>query len=140
MFPGSLNSVFKLILFTEMDEIKYSKKEIAEFFSLGSFEVTFSYLSDSITWNIVGEKVFEGKAAVVANCDQTRAYFNTVQTDFRIDNIIAEDNQVVVRGTAAFMRDGKQINYVSACDVYEFNDHNQLERISSYCIPEKRES
>lgn len=123
-----------------MDETKYSKKEIAESFSLGNFEVTFPILSESIIWNVVGEKIFEGKAAVVANCKQTREYFNTVQTDFRTDGIIAEENKVVVRGTAAFLRNGKQINYVSACDVYEFNDHNLLERISSYCIPEKRES
>ena len=120
-----------------MDEFKYSKKEIAKFFSLGNFELTFPYLSENIIWNVIGEKVFEGKAAVLANCKQTREYFDSVQTDFRIENIIAEDDKVVVAGTAAFTRGGKQVNFISACDLYEFNESHQLQKISSWCIQEK---
>ena len=37
------------------------------------------------------------------------------------------------------MRDGKRVNFIAACDVYEFNDKNELERISSYCIPDKKQ-
>lgn len=121
-----------------MDIKKYSNEKIAEFFSSGSFEHTFPYLSENIVWNVIGENVFEGKSAVVANCKQTSKYFNSIQTDFKIDDIITKDNKVVVSGTAEFIRDGKRINFISACDVYEFNSSNELKKISSYCIPEKK--
>lgn len=115
-----------------------TQKEIAESFSNGNFEFTFPYLSENIIWNVVGENIFKGKKSVVANCLQTAEYFNSVHTVFNTDEIIETDNKVVISGTAEFMRDGKRVNFISACDVYEFNDKNELERISSYCIPDKK--
>jgi hypothetical protein len=41
-------------------------------------------------------------------------------------NIIAEGNKVVINGTAEFLRDNKRISFVSACDVYQFDDNNQI--------------
>ena len=45
---------------------------------------------------------------------------------------------VVVNGTAEFLKDGKQISFISACDIYEFNEDKKIEKITSYCIEKKK--
>ena len=120
-------------------KMEHSKKEIAEFFSNGKFNKTTEYLSEEIVWNVVGENIFDGKKAVTENCEQTAEYFKSVETDFKTDKIIETDNKVIVIGTAEFKRDGKRLNFISACDIYEFNEQNKIDKISSYCIPEKSE-
>ena len=113
-------------------------QEIAELFSNGKFEETIDFISDKIVWNVVGENSFDGKKAVIENCKKTAEYFKSVQTDFKIDEVLVSDNKVVVIGPAEFKRDGKRMNFISACDIYHFNDKNEIETISSYCIPEKK--
>ncbi|MHA7058436.1 nuclear transport factor 2 family protein [Aquimarina sp. M1] len=117
--------------------MKHTKQQIAEFFSNGHFPQTTEYLSDEVVWDIIGENTFKGKKEVTENCKQTSEYFKTVQTIFTTDRIISLENQVVVIGTAEFKRDGKRLNFISACDVYDFNDQNMIEKIASYCIPDK---
>ena len=51
--------------------------------------------------------------------------------------VIAQDERVVVSGTAEFSRAGQRLSFISACDVYEFTSEGQLKSITSYCIPEK---
>ena len=118
--------------------MKHTKKEIAELFSNGKFENVTDYLNDEIVWNIIGGNIFKGKNAVIAYCKQTAAYFKTVQTEFKTSDILESDEKVMIIGTAEFKRDGKRINFISACDVYEFNDDGEIINISSYCIPEKK--
>ncbi|MCK0148174.1 nuclear transport factor 2 family protein [Arenibacter sp. F26102] len=118
--------------------MEHLKKEIAELFSNGKFEKVISHLSDGIVWNVVGENTYTGKKAVSENCQQTAEYFKSVQTDFKTDEVIVSENKVIVIGTAEFKRDGKSLNFISACDVYDFNDKNEIEKISSYCIPIKK--
>ena len=115
--------------------MEYSKKEIAELFSNGKFENIMTYLSDRIVWDVIGENIFEGKNAVKENCEQTAKYFNSVQTNFKTNDILVSENKVIIIGTAEFKKDGKRINFVSACDVYEFNEKSEIKKISSYCIP-----
>ena len=117
--------------------MKLTQKKLAELFSNGEFNKTMDVISEEIVWNVVGERTFEGKKAVKQNCEQTAEYFKSVQTDFKTDKIIESDNKVIVIGTAEFKRDGKRVNFISACDVYEFNEKNEIEKISSYCIPDK---
>lgn len=121
-----------------MKKNKHLQKEISVSFSNGNFELAFPYLSENITWNVVGANVFNGKLDVVENCVRTAQYFKSVQTDFRIEDIIVADNKVVIRGIGEFISDGKRVNKIAACDVYEFNSNNELETISSYCIPETK--
>ncbi|MBJ2175718.1 nuclear transport factor 2 family protein [Aureibaculum sp. A20] len=117
----------------------HSKKEIAKLFSNGKFDKTIDYLSEEIVWNIIGENIFDGKKAVTKNCEQIGEYFKSMQTDFKTDKIIVSDNKVIIIGTAEFKQDGKRLNFISACDIYEFNDQNMIDKISSYCITEKSE-
>lgn len=110
------------------------QKQIAEAFSNGNFDLTFPFLAKTIEWNIIGNKTLVGKESVIENCRQTSSYFKTVTTKFTTFNVIAENNCVAVTGTGEFIRNGDQISFVSACDVYIFNSNNELQRIDSYCI------
>lgn len=112
-------------------------KQIAEAFSNGKFEITYPYLSSDIEWTIIGENEFTGRQAVIDNCEKTSEYFKTVNTDFRILNVIASENLVAINGTAEFSLNNERILFISACDVYEFNDKSEIVKITSYCIPDK---
>lgn len=114
-----------------------TKTQIAEAFSNGQFEITYPFLADDVEWIVVEENKFSGKQSVIENCEQTASYFNSITTNFEMQNIIADDKKVVINGTAEFLRENKRINFVSACDVYEFNDTDKLEKITSYCIESK---
>ncbi len=114
-----------------------NNKEIAAAFSNGKFEKVYANLSDAIVWKVVEENVFNGKTEVVQQCEQVAAYFRSVETNFVTQHIVGEDQIVVVTGTAEFIRNKQPISFVSACDVYEFNDENQIKYITSYCIPRK---
>jgi hypothetical protein len=111
-----------------------TKTEIAKTFSNGEFEKTNNFISKTAVWTIVEEDTFKGKQAIIDNCEQVSSYFKSVTTDFKTLNIIAEGNKVVINGTAEFLRDNQRVSFVSACDVYEFDDNNQIQNITSYCI------
>ena len=114
-----------------MKTLELEQRDIAVAFSNGDFEQIYPYLSETITWNIIGEEVFQGKSKVVENCKRTAEYFGSVETDFRTEDTIVTNNKVVVRGTGEFKRDGIRVNLITACDVYEFNQKNELDNISS---------
>ncbi len=114
-----------------------TKSEIAKAFSNGEFEKTNKFISDTAVWTVVEEDTFIGKQAIIDNCEQVGRYFQSVTTDFKTQSIIAEGNKVVITGTAEFLRDNQRVSFVTACDVYEFNDNNQIQKITSYCIQSK---
>ena len=114
-----------------------TQTELAKAFSIGEFEKTYKYLSDDATWMIVGEKTITGKQAILDHCGQVAAYFESVFTNFHTLNIVSNQHRVVVEGTAEFLKDDKRVSFIAACDVYEFNNDGQIQRIASYCIPEK---
>lgn len=109
-------------------------KSIAQAFSNGEFQSVFPYLDNTVVWKVVGENEFLGKEAVIAQCLQVEAYFKTVTTQFETINCLVDGNKVAINGTAAFVINQKPKAFVWACDVYEFNKANQLQRITSYCI------
>lgn len=111
-----------------------TKQDIALAFSNGEFEKTAKYIADEAVWEVVEENTFVGKEAIVENCNQVLAYFKSVITDFKTLNVIAQDNKVVINGTAEFSRNGQRVSFVSACDLYEFNENGQIQQITSYCI------
>ncbi len=111
--------------------------EIATLFSNGAFEKTYPFIAEAAEWIVIEENHFIGKQAIIENCAQVSAYFKSVTTHFKTINIIAAENKVAINGTAAFFKGDKQLSFVSACDFYEFNDQNQIQKISSYCIQKK---
>lgn len=114
-----------------------TKPEIAKAFSNGEFDKTNDFIAADAIWEVVEEDMFVGKNAILENCNQVGQYFNSVTTNFKTLNVISEDNKVVVNGTAEFIRDGKRVSFVSDCDLYEFNDSDEIQRITSYCIQAK---
>jgi hypothetical protein len=114
-----------------------NNQEKSSAFSNGEFEKIYEYIADNAIWTVVEEDVFAGKNAIIANCKQVSSYFKSVTTKFNCLNIISEEKKVVINGTAEFLKEGIRISFVSACDVYEFNDNNQFEKITSYCIQQK---
>lgn len=115
-----------------------TKDFIAQAFSMGKFDEVLEFIAEDAVWEVVEEGFFEGKDAIVANCNQVAAYFNAVQTEFNLLHTVSQDNKVVVNGTAGFYREGKPVSFVSACDLYEFNDQDKLQRITSYCIQREK--
>jgi limonene-1,2-epoxide hydrolase len=113
-------------------------QQIAMAFSGGEFETAYPYLAGNIVWRVVGEDSFAGKEAVIQQCASVAAYFKSVTTNFKTDNIIADGNRVVIDGTAEFIKDGQRVAFVWACDVYEFTADNKIEKITSYCITKKQ--
>jgi len=113
-----------------------TKRQIAELFSGGKFANTYAYLSDNIEWNVFGEKILKGKKALIDDCDQTARYFASVTTNFKTYHVIEDGNTIAINGRAEFIRNGKTVAIVNACDVYEFDDLRILQKIYSYCINE----
>lgn len=114
-----------------------TKTAIAEAFSNGEFESVYAFISDQAEWTVIEENEFIGKKAIVDHCEQVSKYFKSVTTNFQTFSIIADDNKVVIHGTAEFLSDNERISFVSACDIYEFNDKGEIHKITSYCIPSK---
>ena len=108
--------------------------KIARDFSLGEFESAYSYLSEDIKWLVVGESKTQGREAVIARCKETRAYFDSINTDFTVFKLIESGNQVIITGSAIFDNNGN-VTRIDACDIYTFNEENQLIEIESYCVP-----
>lgn len=111
-----------------------TKTEIAQAFSIGEFDRIADFIAENAAWEVVGENRFIGKKAILENCEQVAAYFKSVTTNFQTLNVIAEDQKVVVNGTAEFFRDGKRVSFISACDLYDFDENNQIQKITPYCI------
>lgn len=118
--------------------MQHSIQEIAKAFSKGEFEKISNHLHENIVWYVVGEHVLTGKQEVVKNCEQTAVYFKTVETDFKINDVLLNENKVIITGTAEFKKNGKRLNYISACDIYEFDMNNKISKITSYCIADKK--
>lgn len=114
-----------------------TNKSIAKAFSNGEFEKVFDFIADNAVWEVVEENTFHGKKAIIENCKQVAAYFQTVTTHFETLNVIAEDNKVAVNGTAEFIKEDNRVSFVKASDLYEFNDQQHIQKITSYCIQAK---
>jgi ketosteroid isomerase-like protein len=112
--------------------------EIAVAFSNGAFAKVYPFLHETIEWEVIGESVYSGKAAVMEQCASTAAYFESVTTVFTTESVLTEGHQVAVSGTAEFIRNQQRVAFVKACDLYLFNEEGKLVSIRSYCIPEKK--
>ena len=114
-----------------------TKIEIAEAFSKGEFKKTYEFISENAQWIVVEDDNFIGKQAIIDNCEQVGKYFKSITTVFKTLNTVADNSKVVVHGTAEFLRNDIRVSFVSACDVYEFNYNNKIEKITSYCNQSK---
>ena len=114
-----------------------TNKEKSIAFSNGEFENIYHFIADNAVWIIIEDHIYTGKSAIIDHCDKVQAYFKSVTTKFETTNVIEELNQVAVNGTAQFIDEGKLNSFIYACDLYEFNDKGEIEKITSYCIEKK---
>ena len=116
-----------------------AQKEIAESFARGDFERTYPYLSEKIEWNVIKNFECKGKKEVIEQCEKTAKYFASITKDFKQLDVIENANKIAIAGTAELSENGKRIEFISACDVYEFDKNRMLQKITSYCLVEKED-
>src|SRR5215210_4454149 len=107
--------------------------QIAEAFSSHRFVVTYPYMANEIKWNIVGSEELVGREAVVARCEESAKYLETVSTTITKLKINRAETFVVVEGVAQFQDQENQTSSVASCDVFQFSD-GRLVEITSYNI------
>ena len=107
--------------------------QIAEAFSTHRFATAYPYLSDNITWNILGDEVLMSRDVVIKKCEESAKYLETVSTTFTKLRITRAELYVVVESVAQYRDRESQISSVASCDIYQFSDE-QLIEITSYTI------
>ena len=107
--------------------------EIAQCFSIGQFKQIQFYFSKDIIWEIVGEHRLTGIEQVLKHCQSIEQHFSLTPHEFQTQAIHQAGHHVIIQGEARFQQ-LNQMSHISACDVYTFNDSNQLVQIQSYCI------
>ena len=107
--------------------------QIAEAFCRHRFAVTYPHMADEIKWNIVGGEELVGREAVIARCEESAKYLETVSTTMTKLNIHRAETFVVVEGAAQFLDQENQTSSVASCDVFQFSD-GRLVEITSYNI------
>jgi hypothetical protein len=116
--------VYKLEFNIGRYNIRFLKNntEVAQLFSVGKFDEVEAYISDNIEWNIYEEKMcINGKADVLKFCRSIADYFASISTKFESFGLIADQDKVSIYGRAEFICEGKTVNVVHSCDVYEFD-------------------
>jgi hypothetical protein len=109
-------------------------EQIAEAFSRHDFEASYPYLADDIRWNIVGERLVEGKENVISVCRESAEYLTGVTTDFRRFRKVITDDCVVIDSVAEYTgKEEAERSLVASCDIYDFTNGNVSE-ITSYTV------
>ena len=108
-------------------------QQIAEAFSRHDFANTYPYLLDTVQWNLIGSQVLTGKQAIIAACEQSSAYLETVTTRFDKFLILATRNDIVIDSLSTYTAGEQPRSTVASCDWYRF-EHGKLAEITSYTI------
>jgi ketosteroid isomerase-like protein len=107
--------------------------DIAIAFSQHRFHQTYDLLADHVRWITVGEKVTEGRDAVVAACTASAAELTDVRTDFDRFVVVAGTDAVAVDAIGRYTDADGTVSIVSSCDVYEFDD-GMITTITTYAV------
>jgi limonene-1,2-epoxide hydrolase len=111
-----------------------TEEQIAEAFSRHHFKAAYPYLADGVRWNIVGDKLVEGKEVVIAVCGESAAYLAGVKTDVVRFRAIVTAGCVVIDSVAEYTAEADEgISRVASCDIYDFAD-GQVSEITSYTV------
>ena len=134
----SLNTAMKMMLYIYSKinihhRLNMQIGKIAQTFSLGQFNSVFQYLTEDIEWHIIGEQHLKGMDNIINHCNLIQDYFNKTPHKFTIHAQYQSSNTVIIQGYAEFQHSNKNTN-IQACDIYTFNQLQQLTLIESYCI------
>ncbi len=106
-------------------------EQIAETFCNWRFAETYPYMADEIKWNIVGKEELAGRATVIARCEESAKFLETISATLTNLKIIRAETCVVVEGAAQFQDQENQTSSVASCDVFQVSD-GRLVGITSY--------
>jgi ketosteroid isomerase-like protein len=90
-------------------------------------------LAEHVRWDLVGEHVLEGRAAVVDAVRRSTEALAGVRTSFERFDVVDAGDRVVVDSLVRYVDHGSGTSLVSSCDVYEFTD-GALTAIRSYAV------
>ena len=113
--------------------MEVTNEQIAEAFSHHDFEATYPYLTDDVRWNIVGERLVEGKEKIIAVCRESAAYLTGVTTDFVKFRTVVTDDCVVIDSVAEYTDNEEKTSRVASCDIYNFTN-SKVSEITSYTV------
>jgi limonene-1,2-epoxide hydrolase len=113
--------------------VELANEQIAGAFSHHDFEAAYPYLADDIRWNIVGERLVEGKERVIAVCRESAAYLTDVTTDFVKFRTVATDDCIVIDSIAEYTDKEKETSHIASCDIYDFTN-GKVTQITSYTV------
>jgi SnoaL-like domain len=113
--------------------LNLSIEEIARAFSGHDFNAVYPFLSDDVSWTLVGEEQLTGKADVIATCERTAGYLAGAKTEFRRFRTLVGEDWVVIDSLADYIDCDQETSTVASCDIYDFRD-DALVAISSYTI------
>jgi limonene-1,2-epoxide hydrolase len=113
--------------------MELTNEQISEAFSHHDFEAAYPYLTDDIRWNLVGERLVEGKENVIAVCRESAAYLTGVTTDFVKFRTVVTDDCVVIDSVAEYTDKEAKPSHVASCDIYDFTN-GKVSQITSYTV------
>lgn len=107
--------------------------DVAILMSTGNLDKVKSHLSYDVKWIIVNDRELNGYEEVLDYFEPVKAYFDSVEVNFRVNDVIASQEKVVVVGIAEFYNDNQLKTVIEACDVYTFKE-NKVSELKSFCI------
>lgn len=113
--------------------MELTPRQIAEAFSGHRFDRTFPYLADDVRWSLVGAEPLDGRAAVIAACEQSAAELSGVTTTFEPFKVVVGEGSVVVESVGRYVDDEGAESVVASCDVYDFAG-DRLTAVTSYTV------
>lgn len=99
-------------------------------FAKADVKEVLSMLTDDAEWEIVGEKLVRGKAAIQNELERMNA---GPADELHIENLISHGNICAANGVMKF----NDTNPVAFCDVYTFSSHAKsakIKKMTSYAI------
>jgi hypothetical protein len=105
-------------------------KEFIIAFAKNDIDFITEIITDNVYWNIIGDKIIQGKDNFVVTLKQMK---NCTITQIHIKNIITHGSTGAVNGTLLF-EDKKSYAF---CDVYNFTSadkDSKIKEITSYVI------
>jgi ketosteroid isomerase-like protein len=106
---------------------------VAEAFSSHRFADSYPHLADDVSWVTPGAPSTDGRAAVIAACENTLAELADTTTEFTRFVSVAGAEAAAVDAVGRYTGPDGSTSVVSSCDIYEFTG-DLLTRITSYAV------
>ncbi|MGM0580607.1 MAG: nuclear transport factor 2 family protein [Bacteroidota bacterium] len=105
-------------------------KDLNIAFAKGEVQLILDMLTEDVQWEMVGDKVMNGKAEVAKDLESMKDY---TAVEINIDHIITHGTDAACDGSF-LMKNGDRFGF---CDVYEFENNSKKAKIKnmiSYAI------